>query len=292
MFNYDNHKMIGMFMVISIIAIVVQLLVDCHTFYINKNKLQLKLNRETLHGLVMIFWPLLPMVIPLFINGLGISLDIIAIGNSDVTYPRCNNVNTNHLSNDNFISKLLRIFFNSTIVQCQPNESTVCSTSTTSMPTTLNPAAEPFVPSTVPVSGTTSQLNANVPSYSYIPFGDFTNYIGSVPKYVSNLQQCMLIGCDSYSTLCGLTPVGEDNPLIANNCCGDVIRIKFHMWNDMNDIIFHTTPEKQPKPGACYAFDHPGVVKVTSHPQGHLLHFHPQFDSEKYNLLYKLKTGK
>jgi cytochrome c oxidase subunit 1 len=42
----------------------------------------------TLHGLVMIFW----LVMPLFINGLGNILIIIAIGNSDVTYPRCNNV--------------------------------------------------------------------------------------------------------------------------------------------------------------------------------------------------------
>ena len=42
----------------------------------------------TIHGILMIFY----MVMPMFINGLGNILIIICIGNSDVSYPRCNNI--------------------------------------------------------------------------------------------------------------------------------------------------------------------------------------------------------
>jgi len=42
----------------------------------------------TIHGLLMIFY----LVMPMFISGLGNIIVIICIGNSDVSYPRCNNI--------------------------------------------------------------------------------------------------------------------------------------------------------------------------------------------------------
>ena len=98
MYPNNNHKLIGIIyiitsIIIGIISYITSNIIRLELININNTIISLvnisyyNIN-ITIHGLIMIFY----LVMPLFINGLGNILIIICIGNSDVSYPRCNNI--------------------------------------------------------------------------------------------------------------------------------------------------------------------------------------------------------